>query len=328
MGRFIAKRLLLIIPTVIAISIISFVIIQAPPGDFLSFYVARLMEEGEVLTHEQEMALRDRYGLDKPLVAQYFGWISGIVQGDFGRSLQWQKPVGEIIAARLPASFAISFISLLFVYLVSIPIGVYSATHQYSVGDYLFTTIGFIGLAIPNFFFALILLYSIFKLTGNVQLGLFSLEYQTAPWSLGKLIDLIKHIWIPAVVIGTAGTCGRIRIMRANMLDELQKPYYMVAKSKGLPPMRILFKYPFRIAINPLVSRVGWILATLVSGELLVSLVLNIPTLSPVFLGALKSQDMFLAGSIVLILSSLTVIGTLLSDILLAWVDPRIRQSV
>ena len=316
------------IPTLFAISVISFIIIQAPPGDFLSFYIANLMQEGERVTDSELEAVQMRYGLGQPMYIQYLKWMWGVLRGNLGRSLQWNEPVSRLIIERLPASISISLLSLVFVYLVAIPIGVFSATHQYSLGDYVFTTIGFIGLAIPNFFFALVLLYSYFLATGEVAVGFFSMEFREAPLSLAKLWDLAKHLWIPVVVIGTAGTCGLIRIMRANLLDELPKPYVLVARSKGVPRRRLLYKYPFRIAVNPVVSTIGWMLPSLVSGELLVSLVLNIPTLSPIFVGALKNQDMFLAGSIVMILSTLTVIGTLLSDILLAWVDPRIRESV
>lgn len=328
MLRFILRRFLLMIPTLIAISIISFIIIQAPPGDFLTAYVAQLAARGEVIDQAQIVALRARYGIDQPVHIQYFKWMGGILRGDFGRSMVFNKSVSELIAERLPWSITVSFTAFIFVYLVGIPIGTFSATHQYSIRDYIFTVIGFIGLAIPNFLFALILLWLYFVLTGNVAIGLFSVQFAMAPWSFAKFVDLLNHLWMPGIVIGTAGTAGLIRIMRANLLDELQKPYVMVARSKGLSERKVLYKYPFRIAINPVISTIGWTLPTLVSGELLVSLVLNIPTLAPLFLNALKNQDMFLAGSIVLILSALTVIGTLISDILLALVDPRIRESV
>jgi peptide/nickel transport system permease protein len=212
--------------------------------------------------------------------------------------------------------------------MVGLPIGVYSATHKYSLGDYFFTLVGFFGLATPNFLFALIILWLYFNATGNVMVGLFSPEFVMAPWSFAKFIDLLKHLWIPAIIVGTAGTAGLIRVMRANLLDELEKPYVMVARAKGLSERKILFKYPFRIAINPAISTIGWVLPALVSGELLTSMVLGTPTVAPIFVSALLNQDMFLAGSIVMILSTLTVIGTLISDILLAWVDPRIRESV
>ncbi len=328
MLRFILRRFLLMIPTLIAISIVSFVIIQAPPGDFLTTYVAQLNARGETVDEAQIVALRARYGVDQPIYIQYFKWMRGILRGDLGRSMELNKQVSKIVAERLPWSMTISFAAFVFVYLIGIPIGTLSATHQYSIRDYIFTFIGFVGLAIPNFLFALILLWLYFVFTGNVAIGLFSAQYVMAPWSFAKFVDLLNHLWMPGIVVGTAGTAALIRIMRANLLDELQKPYVMVARSKGLSERRVLYKYPFRIAVNPVVSTIGWTLPALVNGELLVSLVLGIPTLAPIFLNALKSQDMFLAGSIVLILSALTVVGTLLSDILLAWVDPRIRESI
>ncbi len=328
MLRFIGRRLLLMVPTLIAISMLSFLIIQLPPGDYLSFYVANLSQQGEEIDEAELEAIKARYGLDQPMPLQYLTWLWGFIRGDMGRSMQWGAPVESLIADRLPMSMAISLASLIFVYLVAIPIGTYSATHQYSIGDYVFTTVGFIGLAIPNFFLALVLLYYYYVATGDVLVGFFSRAYQDAPWSFARLWDMMKHLWLPTVVVGTAGTCGLIRVMRANLLDELQKPYVMVARSKGLSRRRVLYKYPFRMAINPMISTIGWMLPTLFGGELLVSMVLNIPTISPLFVGALLSQDMFLAGSIVMIVSSLTVIGTLISDIALGWVDPRIREAV
>lgn len=240
----------------------------------------------------------------------------------------WDRPVTVLIWDRLPWSFLIAFSSLIFVYLVGIPIGMVSATRQYSVRDYIFTFIGFIGLAVPNFLFALVLLWFVFVHTGEAALGLFSAEYAIAPWSLSRFWDLLQHLWIPAVIVGTAGTAGLIRIMRANLLDELQKPYVMVARAKGLTERRMLYKYPFRLALNPVMSTIGWTLPGLVSGEIFVSLVLGLPTVAPLFLESLFNQDMFLAGSIIMILSTLTVFGTLISDLLLAWSDPRIREAV
>lgn len=328
MLRFILRRFLLMIPTLIAVSIISFVIIQAPPGDFLSVYIGQLLAQGESIDLSAVEALNKRWGLGQPLYIQYFKWMRGVLHGDFGYSLQWNQSVSSVIAKRLPWSVTVALAGFVFVYLIGIPIGTISATHQYSIRDYFFTLIGFIGLAIPNFLFALILLYFYFVYTGSVAIGLFSPQYLMAPWSFAKILDLLKHLWMPGIVVGTAGTCGLIRVMRANLLDELQKSYVMVARAKGLTETKMLYKYPFRIAINPVISTIGWTLPALISGELLVSLVLNLPTLAPIFLESLMSQDMFLAGSIVLILSMLTVIGTLISDILLAWVDPRIRGAV
>ncbi len=250
------------------------------------------------------------------------------MQGNLGRSLEWNQPVSKLIADRLPWSLAISVASFFLAYALAIPIGFYSATRQYSFGDYVFTLIGFIGLATPNFLLALLILWYYFVATGNVAVGLFSNEYLVAPWSFAKFIDLLKHLWLPALVVGTAGTAGLIRVMRANLLDELERPYVMVARSKGLSETKLLFKYPFRIAMNPVASTIGWTLPTLVNGELLASLVLGLPTIAPLFVGALLSQDMFLAGSVVMVLSTLTLVGTLLSDIVLAWLDPRIRGAI
>ncbi len=328
MLRFILRRVLLMIPTLIIISIISFIIIQAPPGDFIDSYVSQLVAQGHQVDPAQMEALRARYGVDQPVYVQYYKWMRGVLQGNLGRSLEWNRSVSSLIAERLPWSLTVSLASFIFVYVVGIPIGMLSATHQYSIRDYFFTVVGFLGLAIPNFLFALILLWFYFVYTGDVAVGLFSYEYLMAPWSFARFVDLLKHLWMPGIIIGTAGTAGLIRIMRANLLDELPKPYVMMARSKGLSERKVLYKYPFRIAINPVVSTIGWTLPALVSGELLVSLVLGIPTIAPIFLGALMSQDMFLAGSIILLLSTLTVIGTLISDILLAWVDPRIRESI
>lgn len=325
---FIARRILLMIPTLFVVSIISFIIIEAPPGDFMDAYVDQLIQQQEAVDPAQIASLRLRYGLDQPTYVRYFRWLGNILQGDLGRSLEWNQPVTKLIADRLPWSLSISIASLVFAYALAIPIGLYSATHQYSPGDYIFTLIGFIGLATPNFLLALIILWYYFVATGNVAIGLFSDEYVVAPWSLARFVDLLKHIWLPAAVVGTAGTAGLIRVMRANLLDELERPYVMVARSKGLSEGKILIKYPFRIAMNPVVSTIGWTLPALVNGELLASLVLGLPTIAPLFVGALLNQDMFLAGSTVMILSALTLIGTLVSDILLAWLDPRIRGAI
>ena len=328
MLRFIIRRILLMIPTVIAISILSFLIIQAPPGNYVTTYIAALEARGDMVDEQMIAALNARYGMNQPIYIQYFKWSRNLIQGDLGMSMAYNEPVSTLIAERLPLTMLVSSVSLLFVYAVGIPIGMISATQQYSVKDYIFTFIGFIGLAVPNFLFALVLLWFYFVITGNVMLGLFSVEYQIASWSFAKLIDLLKHLWMPAIVIGTAGTAGLIRIMRANILDELKKQYVVVARSKGLPERKILYKYPFRLAMNPVISTIGWTLPGLINGELLTSLVLGLPTLAPIFLNSLLTQDMFLAGSIVFILTTLTIIGTLISDMLLAWVDPRIKESV
>jgi len=294
----------------------------------MSMYVSRLAAQGEQIDESQLVALRSRYGIDQPMYVQYLKWLRGVLRGDLGRSLEWNRSVKSLILERLPWSVTLSLASLLIVYLVGVPIGTLSATRQYSLTDYFFTLVGFIGLAIPNFLLALLLLWVYFLTTGNVAVGLFSAEYALAPWSIGKVIDLLKHLWMPALIVGTAGTAGIIRIMRATLLDELRKHYVIVARSKGLSERKLLYKYPFRIAINPLISTIGWTLPTLISGELLVSMVLGIPTIAPIFLNSLLSEDMLLASSIVLILSALTVVGTLVSDVLLAWVDPRVVESV
>jgi peptide/nickel transport system permease protein len=310
------------------VTVVSFAIIEAPPGDFLDSYINQQLSSQQNVDPAEIAALRARYGLDDPWYVRYFRWMQSILQGDLGRSMEWNQPVARLIGQRLPWSILISVASLLFSYAIAIPIGLYSATRQYSIGDYTFTLIGFLGLAVPDFLFALIMLWVYFRATGSVAVGLFSDQYLMAPWSFGKFIDLLKHIWLPAIIVGTSGAAGLIRVMRANLLDELDKQYVMVARAKGLPERKVLYKYPFRIAVNPVVSTIGWTLPTLVNGELLASLVLGMPTIAPLFVGALMSQDMFLAGSIVLILSVLTIIGTLISDILLAWLDPRIRGAV
>lgn len=327
MLRFVLTRILLAIPTLLFVSIVSFIIINAPPGDYVSVYITSLEAMGDLVSPEEIEALRVMYGVNQPLTAQFVQWFGGVLRGNLGVSLSLREPVVRIIADRLPWSFTLSLASFMFVYLVGIPIGVLSATRQYSIHDYVFTFLGFIGIATPNFMLALIAMWLVFTGTGKVMVGLFSTEYVMAPWSWAKFVDMMSHLWIPAIIIGTAGTAGLIRMVRANLLDELKKPYVMVAHSKGLTRTAVLFHYPLRIAANPIMSSIGWWLPTLVSGEIMVSLVMGIPTLAPVLINALKSQDMFLAGGIILVISSLTVIGTIVSDILLGIVDPRIRQG-
>jgi peptide/nickel transport system permease protein len=314
------------IPTIIGISFLTFFIIQLPPGDFLTSKLAGMMEQGETIDVATLEALKSRYGLDQPIVVQYWKWVSGIIfRGDFGQSFEWNRPVTDMIWGRLGLTFVLSFITLIFIWILAFPIGIYSAVKKYSPGDYAFTFLGFIGLAIPNFLFALTLMYIAFSQFGLSVGGLFSPKYTEAPWSWEKLVDLLQHIWIPMIVLGLAGTANLIRTMRANLLDELKKPYVVTARAKGLSENKLLIKYPVRVALNPFISTVGWVLPTLVSGSTVVSIVLNLPTTGPLLLRALQSQDMYLAGSFILMLSTLTVIGTLLSDILLALVDPRIR---
>jgi len=328
MLQFILRRLVFLIPTLIAISLVMFVIIQLPPGDYLTTLVAAMASQGENVDQAALTALRERYGLGQPLYVQYWKWISGIVlRGDFGRSFGWNMPVADLIWGRLALTFVLSLSTLFFVWLVSFPIGVYSAVRQYSPGDYIATFFGFLGVATPNFLLALVLMYVAFKYFNQSVGGLFSPEYQEAPWNMAKVWDLLGHLWIPIIIIGTEGTAGLIRIMRANLLDELRKPYVVTARAKGLPEWKLLLKYPVRVALNPFISTVGWILPGLVSGSAIVSIVLSLPTTGPILLRALLSQDMYLAASFLLMLSVLTVIGTLLSDLLLAWLDPRIRYE-
>lgn len=325
MLRYILRRLLYMIPTLILISILVFVVIQLPPGDFLTAYIAQLQQSGESVDLETIAALKARYGLDRPMWQQYFVWIWNMLHGDFGRSLLWNRPVSELIGERLALTFVVSFCTVIFIWIVSFIIGVYVATHQYSFGDYIAAILGYLGLATPNFMLALVILWFAYAYFGQNLSGLFSPEYLEAPWSWAKFVDMMKHIWVPVVIVGTSGTAGLIRTLRANLLDELNKPYVLTARAKGLREWKLIFKYPLRIAMIPFISTVGWTLPFLVSGALISSIVLNLPIVGPLYLSALQNQDMYLAGSFLLFLSILTLVGTLISDILLAWVDPRIR---
>jgi peptide/nickel transport system permease protein len=328
LARYVLRRLVMMVPTIFGISLVAFAIILLPPGDFLDTYVAALEQQGGQVSADELAALRERYGLDEPFFVQYWKWMSGILtRGDFGWSFEWQRPVAEVLWERVGLTFVVSLAALVFVYVVAFPIGIYSAVRQYSLGDYVFSFVGFLGLAIPNFLFALVLMYVALTSFGLSVGGLFSPEYAEEPWSWAKLGDLLAHLWIPTIIVGTASTASLIRIMRANLLDELGRPYVETARAKGLPERELLLRYPVRLALNPFVSQLGWELPQLVSGAAIVSIVLNLPTTGPTLLLALKSQDMFLAGSTILILSALTVIGTLLSDLMLAWLDPRIRHG-
>ncbi len=325
MFQFILRRILLLIPTLIGISIVTFLIIELPPGDWVTAHVANLAAGGDTIDQEQLEAFRKQYGLNLPLHLRYLRWFWRVLHGDMGRSFEWGKPVGELIWERLALTVVITFSTLIFTWVIGFVIGVYSATNQYSAGDYFFTALGFIGLGIPNFLIALVLLWVGFSVF-NVNLsGLFSQEFQSAEWSWAKVVDMLKHIWVPLLILGTAGTAGMIRTMRANVLDELRKPYVVTARAKGLTERKVLFKYPVRVALNPFVSTMGWALPGLISGATIVSVVLSLPTTGPILLRALMNQDMYLAASFVMMLSVLTVIGTLISDILLAVLDPRIR---
>ena len=322
---YVLRRLFYTLITLLIISVISFIIIQLPPGDFLTAYIAQLSASGERIDLQTVEALRKQYGLDLPLYVQYFKWLWGVIRGDLGYSFLFKKPVKELLWERLGLSVLVSVTAVSFSWVTGFLIGMYSATHQYSVGDYLATFVGYIGLATPNFLLALVLLWAIFATTGVDLSGLFSSKYIAAPWSFAKFLDMLNHLWLPVIVIGTSGMAGLIRTLRANLLDELHKPYVEAALSKGLPENKVFWKYPMRIAMIPFISTVGWSLPGIFSGETITSIVLSLPTVGPLLLDALRSQDMFLAGSVVMFLSFFTVIGTLISDILLAWVDPRIR---
>jgi len=325
MIAYIVRRVLLAILTIWAITVLSFLIIQLPPGDFVTAYIATMSAGGAGITEGEAQALREQYGLDQPFHIQYLKWMGLIAQGNFGMAIEWGRPVLDVIGDRLILTIVISLAAIVFTWALALPIGIYSAVKRYSLLDYFFTFIGFIGLAIPGFMLALIVMYVGFAYFGASVGGLFSAEYAEAPWSMERVWDLIKHLPIPAIVLGIAGTAQMIRIMRSNLLDELRKPYVMTARARGLSETRVILKYPVRVALNPFVSTIGYLLPYVVSGSIIVSLVLSLPTVGPLLLKALIAQDMFLAGTIVLLLGVLTVIGTLISDLLLMWIDPRIR---
>ena len=327
MLSYVLRRFFYMAIILLITSVVGFVIIQLPPGDYLTSYIMELEARGQIVDEAEAASLRKQYGLDLPIYSQYFKWMGKMLRGDFGRSFQWKRPVSELIAGRLPLTVTISLFALIFTYIVAIPIGVYSATHQYSVGDYTFTVVGFAGLAIPNFLFALILMFLFYKYFNLSIGGLFSPEYAGAAWSLAKFADMLKHLPLPIIVIGTAGTAGLIRVMRGCLLDELRKQYVITARAKGVTERTLLFKYPIRVAINPIISTIGWTLPGIISGEIITSIVLSLPTMGPLLYQALLSQDMYLAGSTVVFLTFLTVVGTFISDILLVWLDPRIRYG-
>ncbi len=323
---FIARRLLWMIPSLAVISVLAFVLIRLPPGDFVTNYIATLAASNEVVDQNTAAELRARFGLDQPMIVQYWKWISGIVfRGDFGFSFEWQQPVGDLIWERMGITLLLTFSTLLVTWAIALPIGVYSAVKKYSFGDYFATFFSFLGLAIPSFLLALVLMYVAAMYFGQDVGGLFSEQYLTAPWSLAKVWDLMSHIWIAVVILAVSGTASLIRIMRANMLDELGKPYVTTARAKGLSEFRLLVKYPVRLALNPFISTIAWLLPNLVSGSIIVAIVLNLPTAGPLLLQSLMSQDMYLAGAFVLLICALTLVGTLISDVLLALADPRIR---
>ena len=325
MIAFLVRRVLMAVVTIWAVTVLSFVIIQLPPGDYVTSYIAQMSLSGGIVTEAEVIALRQQYGLDRPIYVQYVKWMEQISRGNFGMAMEWGRPVLDVIGDRIWLTMILSAAAIVLTWGLALPIGIYSAVKQYSLGDYVFTFIGFIGIAIPSFMLALILMYVGFKYFDANIGGLFSPEYLEAPWTLGKVWDLIKHLPLPALVLGLGGTAQMIRIMRANLLDELRKPYVVTARAKGLPEGRVILKYPVRAALNPFASTIGYLFPYVVSGSIIVSLVLSLPTVGPLLLKALLAQDMFLAGTIVLMLGVMTVIGTFISDLVLIWVDPRIR---
>ena len=327
MKKYIVQRLIYMLFVLWLVSVVTFVVIQLPPGDYLSTYISRLEQVGQDLTDEEVEKLREQYGLNLPLFSRYIKWIGQVLQGEFGFSFDWQQPVKDIIGERLALTFTIAILSAVFTFAVAIPIGIYSATHQYSVGDYIFSIIGFIGLAIPNFMLALIMLYIAWKSFGLNLTGLFSPDYLDAPWDLAKLGNLLTHLPIPIIVVGTGGTAGMIRVLRGTLLDELNKQYVITARSKGVGEVKLLFKYPVRVALNPIVSSIAWLFPSLVSGGTITAIVLGLPTAGPMLYRALITQDTFLTATLLMFVTVLTVIGTTVSDMLLVVVDPRIRME-
>ena len=327
MIRFILQRLMLLPLLVVVFSIVVFAIVQAPPGDFLTSYIATLASSGSSIGAEQVEALRHQYGLDQPFHIQYLRWMQNLLRGDLGLSLEYQRPNAELIGEQLFLTVVLALFSFVLTWIIAVPAGIYSAIRQRSLVDYALTVVNYIGVATPNFMLALVLMWLAFSQFGLSVTGLFSPEYQGAAWSWDKLVDLMKHVWLPALVLGIAGTARLTRVMRANLLDELNKPYVVTARAKGLSEWRLVLRYPVRLALNPLASTIGWYLPQLFSGSLIVATVMNLPNIGPLLLRALVNQDMYLAGAILLIYCMLTIIGTLISDILLAWLDPRIRME-
>jgi peptide/nickel transport system permease protein len=327
LSRYIARRLSLGLFTLWAISVLTFAIIQLPPGDFVSTYIAQLAEAGGETSVTAITQLRADYGLDQPMSVQYLKWINQVLHGNLGTSLALRRPVADVIGDRMVLTVVVSMSAIALTWVLALPIGVYSAVRRYSAGDYALTFLGFLGLAIPNFLFALALMYFAFSFFGLSVGGLFSPQYETAAWSLAKVLDLLKHLAIPAVVLGAAGTAQVIRVMRANLLDELGKPYVVTARAKGLPEWRLVAKYPVRVAMNPMASSIGFLFPQIVSGGTIVAVVLSLPTVGPTLLSALQSQDMFLAGAIILLVGALTVLGMLVSDLIVMLLDPRIRHA-
>jgi peptide/nickel transport system permease protein len=328
MLNYILRRLLIMIPFLLLVSVLSFTVIQLPPGTYVDSYIKNLELQGGRFSEDQIASIKAMYGLDKSYPAQYVLWITKIVfQGNFGNSFRYNRPVADILQERIPRTASISIVAILLTWVMALPLGILSAIKQYSVWDHLLTFISFLGLAVPGFLLALILMYAVYANTGWMIIGLFSPDFRSEPWSLAKFVDMLKNIWLPLLVLSVTGVAGIIRILRGTLLDELKKQYVTTARAKGLRQWKLIFRYPFRIAINPLISTIGWMLPGIVGGEIVVSKVLNLPTTGPILLEAIQSQDMYLAGAIVMILSTLTVIGTFVSDILLAVNDPRIRYT-
>lgn len=325
MLRYVVHRIVMMVPTLLLISVVTFVVIQLPPGDFLSTKLAEMESQGEAIQIEKIEYLKRMYGLDRPVWEQYLYWLWGLAHGDLGWSFEYDRPVTEVIGDRLFLTFLVSFATVLFTWIVAFPIGIYSATHQYSWGDYGLTFIGFLGLATPNFLLALIFLYLANVWFGTSIGGLVDPQYLDQPMSWAKFVSVLEHLWVPVLVVGTAGTAATIRRLRANLLDELRKPYVVTARAKGLTRRRVLLKYPLRMALNPFIADLGQLLPEFISGSALVSVVLSLPTTGPVLVRALQTQDMYLAGSFLMLEALLVVVGMLVSDLLLAVLDPRIR---
>lgn len=325
LAAYIIRRILWSIPFFFAVSLIAFALIQAPPGDYLSTFAANLAASGDMVDSARLEALRTRYGLDQPFYIQYWRWISGVLVGDFGVSFEWQQPVSHLIWERMALSLVLAVGTIMLTWAIALPLGIYSAVRKYTIGDYAATVIGFIGLATPNFLIALVLMYIAVVHFGADVSGLFSEEYQQAPWSWAKFLDLLSHLWLPVLILGLSSTASLMRIMRANLLDELHKPYVVTARAKGLSEFRLLMKYPVRLALNPFVSTIGWAFPQVISGAVITAFVLSLPTSGPLLLQALLAQDMYLAGAFILLLCCLSIVGMLVSDILLAIIDPRIR---
>lgn len=325
MLKYVLKKLGVMVIMLFAVSVVGFVLIQLPPGDYLTTYMAQLRSSGEEIDMEVIEAMRQQYGFDLPMYQQYFKWIWNIFHGDFGRSFQWNRPVAELIGDRMLITLVLSVVTLIFTYVFAIAAGIYSSVHQYSIIDYVLTVLAFIGMSIPNFVLTLLIVYFVYTTTGSSMTGLFSPEYVDAPWSLERFLDMCKHFPIPVFVCGVSGMASTFRITRGCMLDELDKTYVIAARARGLSETKLLWKYPTKIAMNPVISSIGWILPGIVSGGTIVAIVLSLPTVAPLLLSALKTQDMYLAGIIVVFLSFLTIIGMFISDIMLMFVDPRIK---